>query len=64
MGGSIFWGSTIKAKRVPLREKVPFLEPEVIAPSVPLLLPAPQPPPVVDTWRRVSEAYPVFFAER
>ena len=50
----------IKAKRVPLREK------EVIAPSrppLPLLLPAPQQPPRVDTWRRASEAYPLFFAE-
>ena len=50
----------IKAKRVPLPEK------KVIAPSQPplLLLPAPQPRPEVDTWRRAAEAYPVFFAEQ
>ena len=52
----------IKAKRVPLLEK------EVITPSLPpappLLLPAPQPPPIVDTWRRASETYPLLFAER
>ncbi len=51
----------IKAKRVPL------YEPEVIAPSSPpappLLLPAPQQPLIVDTWRRAAEAYPVLFAE-
>jgi len=51
----------IKAKRVPLLEK------EVMAPSppppLPLLLPAPQQRPHVDTWRRASEAYPLFFAE-
>jgi len=52
----------IKAKRVPLLEK------EEMAPSPPpplsLLLPAPQQRPHVDTWRRASEAYPLFFAER
>jgi hypothetical protein len=56
----------IKAKRVPLREKVALLEPEGIAPAPPppLLLPAPQQRPKVDTWRRASEAYPVFLADR
>jgi type IV secretion system protein VirD4 len=50
----------IKAKRVPKFEK------EFIAPSPPppLLLPAPQQRPKEDTWRRASEAYPVFFAEQ
>src|SRR5688500_9770668 len=52
----------IKAKRVPLVEK------EVVIPSPPpappLLLPAPQPRPKVDTWRRASEAYPALFAEQ
>jgi type IV secretory pathway TraG/TraD family ATPase VirD4 len=57
----------IKAKRMP-----EFVKPEVVpdyprllppAPVIPLL-PAPQPRPNVDTWRRATEAYPLFFAEQ
>jgi type IV secretory pathway TraG/TraD family ATPase VirD4 len=53
----------IKAKRLP-----EFVKPEA-APDYPRLLPAtPEipllPAPRVDTWRRASEAYPLFFAEQ
>ena len=51
----------IKAKRLP-----EFVKPEVA--PVPLLSPIPEipllPAPRVDTWRRASEVYPLFFAER
>jgi type IV secretory pathway TraG/TraD family ATPase VirD4 len=53
----------IKAKRIPLLEKK-VITPSPPPPPLPLLLPASQQPPKMDTWRRASEAYPLFFAEQ
>ena len=53
----------IKAKRMP-----EFVKAETISDDHPLLSPIPEipllPAPRVDTWRRATEAYPLFFAEQ
>ena len=56
----------IKAKRMPEFVK-PEKETMISNPQLPVLPVLPEipllPVPRVDTWRRASEAYPIFFAE-